>query len=77
MPAKAEPLDEFYVKVLRADRGSGELEIELATQPKKTKVLFTGDIGQVFDGEYIKMQVGKDWKLGGKLMKVVSITWVF
>ena len=70
--------DEFYVKVLRIDRDREEIEVELATPPKQTKVLFHGEVGQVSAGDYVKLKVrGVDWKFGGKPMKVGSVTWVF
>ena len=76
--AEAGPGDEFYVKVLRVDRDREEIEVELATPPKQTKVLFQGKVGSALPGDYVKMNVGGHvWKFGGKLMKVFSITWVF
>ena len=70
--------NEFYMKVVRVDRGKGELELELSTPPKKTKVLFSGEVGKVSDGDYLKFPArSKVWVFGGKEMKIEKVTWIF
>ena len=76
--AEAQAADEFYVKVLRVNRGAGELEAELTTPPKKTKIVFTGEVGEVFDGDFAKFKIRDHrWTFGGKEMKVARVTWIF
>jgi len=76
--APAESAGEFYLKVVRVDRSKGELEAELSTIPKQTRILFAGEVGEVLDGEFVKFEIrNKKWTFGGKEMKVQRVTWIF
>ena len=76
--ALSQAKDEFYMKILRADRAAGEIEAELETPAKHTKITFAGDVGDVFDGEYVKFKVrNKRWTIAGKEMAVKTVTWIF
>ena len=69
---------EFYLKVLHVDRLKGELEAELSTVPRETRILFAGEVGAVLDGEFVKFEVrNRHWNFGGKEMKVEKVTWIF
>lgn len=76
--AAPESAGEFYMKVLRVDGAKGELEAELSTPPKRTRILFTGEVGRVLEGEFVKFQThNKAWQFGGKDMTIRKVTWIF
>ena len=66
----------FYAKVLRADAGKNEVEVELMVQPAKTRLVFEGQAA-VAQGDTVNFTIeDSQAEFGGARLRCRKVIWV-